>query len=566
METTLQQLLSEFEGKQEEIIPILHRVQDKFQSIPKNSMQEIAEFTKVPESQVYGVATFYSLFSMEPTGKTRIQICTSPMCAQAGSQKSLQQVKEHYNELAYKKPPDHLITVEGVECLGLCDHAPAALVNETPVAQINGDQPENWIEEPKEAPFGYIGGEPRWLTERCEKINPIDLKQFEDHNGFGGLRKVLAEMKPADVIARIEESGLSGRGGAAFPTGLKWKFTASAPGEPKYIVCNADESEPGTFKDRILIEGDPYQILEGMIIAGYAINAHHGYIYIRGEYHRGKAILQKAIDTARSKGYLGPDILNSGFGFDIEIHPGAGAYICGEETALFESIEGKRGNPRYKPPFPTTNGLFGKPTMINNVETLCSAAWIMTHGTSEFRSLGTEKSPGTKLFCLSGDIHKPGVYEVPFGTPLRVLLEMAGGVKGELQTILMGGAAGAFASPEQLDVRLSFEGLKEAGLPLGSGVISIINTEHDLRHYLLGLAHFFSHESCGKCFPCQLGTKRQLDIITKVAEGKASETDIELLADIGQTMKKASLCGLGMTASSAILSAYERWPELFAKF
>jgi NADH-quinone oxidoreductase subunit F len=342
-------------------------------------------------------------------------------------------------------------------------------------------------------------------------------------------------------------------------------MTAAAPDDERFIVCNADESEPGTFKDRILLEGDPLFVLEGITIAGYAIGARRGYIYIRGEYPRAQAIISQAIRAARDGGRLGENILGSGFSFDIEMRSGAGAYICGEETALFESIEGKRGFPRLKPPYPTTHGLFGKPTAINNVETLCAAAWILANGAEAYRAVGTSNSPGSKLFCLSGDVARPGVYEVPYGTPLGALLAMAGGVIGELQAVLLGGAAGAFAGPDHLDLPMSFEGLRTANLPLGSGVVMAINNQRDMRQTLLSLAHFFAHESCGKCYPCQLGTQRQLEILERVAGGRAREDDLALLQDIGFTMTNASLCGLGMTAGAAVLSAIERWPELIVR-
>jgi NADH-quinone oxidoreductase subunit F len=311
------------------------------------------------------------------------------------------------------------------------------------------------------------------------------------------------------------------------------------------------------------MEGDPYAVLEGMILAGYAVGAEHGLIYIRGEYFRARELFEDLVERARQEGFLGKDILGSGFSFDVEVHPGAGAYICGEETALFESLEGKRGFPRLKPPFPTTHGLFGKPTVINNVETLAAASWIIAHGADAYRSQGTEDSPGTKLFCLSGDVVNPGVYEAPFGIKMGDLLEMAGGVKGELQAALVGGAAGYFASPDQLDVPMSFEGLREAGLALGSGVIIAVNQDRDLRESLMSLAHFFAHESCGKCFPCRLGTQRQLDLLTRIFNGGGSKGDLETLEDVGFTMTETSLCGLGQTAAIAILSAKEKWPEIF---
>jgi NADH-quinone oxidoreductase subunit F len=332
------------------------------------------------------------------------------------------------------------------------------------------------------------------------------------------------------------------------------------------MICNADESEPGTFKDRVLLEEDPHHLLEGLVIAAYAIGAAKGYIYLRGEYPNAHKVLTAAIQEARDAGYIGENILGSGFNFEVDLRLGAGAYICGEETALFEAIEGKRGYPRLKPPFPTTHGLFGQPTAINNVETLCNVPFIIENGAPAYRQLGTEKSPGSKLFCLSGDVTRPGLYETPFGVSLRYLLEdLAGGVRDgrKLQAILFGGAAGAFATPDQLDSEMSFEGLRASGLPLGSGVVLVIDERRDLRQVLLRLGRFFSHESCGKCFPCQIGTRRQLEILERIAEGRTLPGDAGRLSDVGLTMTDASLCGLGQTAASAVLSALRIWPEIF---
>jgi NADH-quinone oxidoreductase subunit F len=374
-------------------------------------------------------------------------------------------------------------------------------------------------------------------------------------------------MKPEEVVDEVKASGLVGRGGAAFPTGVKWEGAAKAAGSPKYVICNADESEPGTFKDRILLLDDPHSVIEGMAIAAYAIGASKGYIYIRGEYPYIIPALENALAEARKAGWLGQNIQGRSFSFDVEIRVGAGAYICGEETALFESIEGKRGFPRVKPPFPTTYGLFGKPTVINNVETLCNVPIILRDGSAAYRAIGTEKSPGPKLFCLSGDVTRPGLYEVPFGVTLRELMDMAGGVAGarKLQAVLFGGAAGAFATPEHLDVRLTFEDLRAAGLPLGSGVVMVFDETCDLRDTLARLGRFFAHESCGKCYPCQMGTERQKEILERAAAGRVLSGDLERLQDVGWTMTDASLCGLGQTAASAVLSAIKIWPAMFTE-
>jgi NADH-quinone oxidoreductase subunit F len=316
------------------------------------------------------------------------------------------------------------------------------------------------------------------------------------------------------------------------------------------------------------MENDPHSIIEGMLIAGYAIGARKGYFYIRGEYLNAYDQVQKAVSEAETAGYLGENILNSGFSFEIETRRGAGAYVCGEETALFESIEGKRGFPRTKPPFPTTSGLFGKPTVINNVETLANIPLIVNLGVQEYRSIGTEKSPGSKLFCLSGDVERPGLYEVPFGITLRHLVEdLAGGVRNKknFKAALIGGAAGALATGNQLDVKLTFEDLREAGLPLGSGVITVFDDSRDLMDILVRLAYFFAEESCGKCFPCQIGTKRQFEILQRIQNGTILAGDFSRLKDLITTMTDTSLCGLGQTAGSAIDSAMKHWPELFNK-
>ncbi len=545
------------------LIPTLFEAQAIYGYLPELVIEAIGQHLRVPLAEIHGVVEFYSMLYSVPIGKTIVRICTSPICAQVGGREVFQAARAHLGVDSSEPTTDGEYMVEEVHCLGLCDHAPAALIGDTPVSRVDAASPGSWINDPQVAPLSFVGGEPRWLTGRCGEIEPTDLSAFESHGGFAGLQRALEQMQPREVVEEVKASGLMGRGGAAFPTGLKWEYTAAAQSDIRYIVCNGDESEPGTFKDRLLMEGDPYAILEGMLIAGYAIGAHKGFLYIRGEYPRAQGILAKAIQNARAGGYLGDDILGSGFSFEIEVRSGAGAYICGEETALFESIEGKRGYPRLKPPFPTTDGLFGQPTVINNIETLCAAAWILKNGAAKYRSIGTDGSPGSKLFCLSGDVARRGVYEVPFGIRLGDLIDLAGGVDGDLQAILLGGAAGAFAGQEDLELSMSFEGLKEAGLPLGSGVVTVINKERDLGQFLLSLAHFFAHESCGKCFPCQLGTQRQLEIISRWVEGKAVKSDLSALRDIGFAMTNASLCGLGMTASTAIISAIDKWPSLW---
>jgi NADH-quinone oxidoreductase subunit F len=547
------------------LLPTLIEAQESYGYLSEPLVVAIGEALKIPMAEIHGVIEFYTMLYREPVGTTAIRVCTSPVCAQFGGVKILKALCNHFGIQPGGTTDDGKYLVEEVPCLGLCDHAPVALVGKTPVGSIDLSKPIDILSGGKETPLGILGGEPRWLTSRCGVHLPDDLDAFVTSGGFSGLQRALKEMPPAAVIEEVKNSGLVGRGGAAFPTGMKLEFTSKAESQVRYVVCNGDESEPGTFKDRILMEGDPFLILEGLAISAYAIGAQKGYIYIRGEYPRAQRIVRNAIEKAREGGYLGENILGSDFSFDVELRSGAGAYICGEETALFESIEGKRGFPRLKPPYPTTHGLFGQPTAINNVETICTLAWIIANGWDTYRSQGTERSPGTKLFCLSGDVLQPGVYEVPYGIRLGDLIAMAGVVKGEPQAYLLGGAAGTFAGPDEVGLEMCFEGLKSAGHSLGSGVVMVFNQDRDLRQIFLQLAVFFNHESCGKCFPCRLGTKRQLEIMEKVSVGKANRGDIAALKDVQFAMTKASFCGLGLTAGSAIRTALEKWPELFTK-
>lgn len=533
------------------LLPALHAAQKLYGWLPQEVAAEIAKSLRVPLADVHGVIEFYSLFYNEPVGRNIIRVCTDQACALKGADNLLVNLCKHYDVEPGQTTEDLSLTIERSPCLGLCEQAPAALVDDDAQTNITPKFQSYDLGIPRSIVYGSI----HELTANCGN-GTTTLAKYGEYPAY---QKAL-KMKPEDVITEIKSSGLVGRGGAAFPTGIKWDGAAKAEGLQKYIVCNADESEPGTFKDRILLLEDPHRTIEGMCIAAHAIGASKGYIYIRAEYPYIIPVLEKALNEAREAGYLG-------LYFDIEIRVGAGAYICGEETALFESIEGKRGFPRVKPPFPTTNGLFDKPTVINNVETLCNVPLIISKGALKYRKIGTEKSPGTKLFCVSGDVVKPGLYEIPFGTTLRELLKMAGGVVGKksLKAILFGGAAGAFATPEHLNVKMTFEDLRAAGLPLGSGVVMVFDETREIRDALKRLGKFFAHESCGKCYPCQMGTQRQMEILDRVASGGVLSGDFFRLEDVGWTMTESSLCGLGQTAASAVLSAMKLWPELFGE-
>ncbi|WP_060881187.1 complex I 51 kDa subunit family protein, partial [Streptomyces scabiei] len=426
-------------------------------------------------------------------------------------------------------------------------------------AVLAASAPDSADEEPPASMAVPQAGDPSLtLLSRVGVVDPSSLDDYRAHGGYAALRRAFA-LGPAGVIREVTDSGLVGRGGAAFPTGRKWQATASQPAQPHYLVCNADESEPGTFKDRVLLEGDPFSLVEAMTIAGYATGAHRGYLYLRGEYPRALRRLENAIAQARARGLLGDDVLGQGYAFDIEIRRGAGAYICGEETALFNSIEGYRGEPRSKPPFPVEKGLFGKPTVENNVETLVNVLPILALGAPAYASIGTARSTGPKLFCVSGSVDRPGIYELPFGATLGDLLTLAG-VRDRLRAVLLGGAAGGFVRPDELDIPLTFEGTREAGTTLGSGVVMAFDDTVPLPRLLLRIAEFFRDESCGQCVPCRVGTVRQEEALHRIAErtGAAAAGDIALLREVGRAMRDASICGLGQTAWNAVESAIDR--------
>ena len=402
----------------------------------------------------------------------------------------------------------------------------------------------------------------RVLLARCGAADPGSIADYEANGGFIALRRAV-EMGPEWVIDQLVRSGLTGRGGANFPTGRKWAAVRAAPGTPRYVILNADESEPGTFSNRVLLEEDPFALVEALAIAGLAVGAAVGYAYIRGEYALAARRLGAAVEAARARGYLGDDVLGTGRSFAVEIRRGGGAYICGEETALFNSLEGKRGEPRAKPPFPVDAGLFRLPTLINNVETLANVPPILRMGGDAYAAIGVPGLTGTRLFCLSGHVARPGVYEAPGGVTLRELIEHAGGVQGgrALQAVLLGGAAGAFVPLEHLDMPLVPATLAPLGLSVGSGAVIVFDETVDLWEVVRLLAEFFAEESCGQCVPCRIGTKRQVEILHRYSLGHGRPGDAELLEELGAGMTDASICGLGQTAAQAVLSALRLFPH-----
>ncbi len=552
------------------LLPVLHAVQARAGWISPGALGYICRRLTIPPAEAYGVASFYALFAMEPRPPVVTHVCTDIGCMCRGSGELVAELERTVGPAGEHPGNGHAIWLES-PCLGLCERAPAVLVTEAGedpsersiapataedvASALAGHVPEGSTTEP----VAQQGSPDVRLMRRFGVVAPESLDSYRSHGGYEALRRAFA-LGPAGVIREVSDSRLLGRGGAAFPTGRKWDAVARQPVRPHYLICNADESEPGTFKDRIVFEQDPFSVIEAMTVAAFATGCEHGYIYLRGEYPLAWERLVNAVTLARRHGFLGEDVMGQGVRFDIELRKGAGAYICGEETALFNSIEGLRGEPRNKPPFPVDSGLFGKPTVINNVETLVNVLDIVLEGGRAFAERGTEGSTGTRLFCLSGCVERPGLYEAPFGITLRELLDMAGGVRAgrELRSVLLGGAAGAFVGPDMLDLELSFEATREAGVTLGSGVVMAFDETVPLAPVLLRIAAFFRDESCGQCVPCRVGTVRQQEALLRLVSDRprgSVEEELVLLDEIARGMRDASICGLGQTAANAIESA-----------
>ena len=581
------------------LLPALHAAQERAGWISEGALNYICERLSVPPADAYGVASFYALFAMAKRPRAVAHVCDDIACRVNGAEALCGALEARLGKPGEPLPGASATWLRS-PCQGHCERGPVALVqiagpnpvNTTVTAatiesilgslagstfepratsqppsrvratagQPNNGEGDSWIAAPQTTV-------PEWrpglrLLRRVGVVDPASLDDYRAQGGYAALRRAL-DVGPEGVLREITESRLLGRGGAAFPTGRKWEAVAHAAVRPHYLICNADESEPGTFKDRVLMEEDPFALIEAMTIAGYATGCETGYVYIRAEYPRATSRLAHAIERARLRGLLGDDVMGAGVRFDIQIRRGAGAYICGEETALFNSIEGKRGEPRNKPPFPVQAGLFGKPTVINSVETLANVLDIVSQGGPAFSRIGTAASSGTKLFCVSGCVERPGVYEVNFGALLGDLIEFAGGVRGgrRLQAVLLGGAAGVFVTPDELGMPLTFEGTRAQGAALGSGVVMVFDDSIDLGDIVHRIAAFFREESCGQCVPCRVGTIRQEELVHRLRAGApmgSAAAELALLDDLAGAMRDASICGLGQTASGAIQTAMRK--------
>lgn len=536
------------------LLPLLRAVQEAAGWVSQGAINHIGRRLPVSPAEAYGVAEFYHLIATEPRPPKVAHVCDDVACAAAGADRIIAELERALGPPGRFDGPSAWCTSP---CLGQCDQRSAAYV------QVTGG--DNLVLAPAtaQAITDALSGPAATEASPSPSIRQAGpVLDFTSRNPdrtsdvrLPALEKALT-MQPRQIVDEIERSGLRGRGGAAFPAGVKWQAVADGPG-PKYVVCNADESEPGTFKDRVLLESDPLRLVEAMAIAGYATDAERGYVYLRGEYELAFRRLEEAVRELRATGIRGTGLGNTGFSFDVEIRRGAGAYVCGEETALFNSIEGRRGEPRQKPPFPTDSGLFGRPTLVHNVESLMNVPGIVMDGGQAFASTGTEESTGSRLFCVSGNVAEPGVYEVELGITVRNLISLAGGVVGEPAAVLVGGAAGRFLTPIQFDVPLTFEHASEAGFSLGSGAIVVFNTDVDMQSIVVRLARFFSEESCGLCIPCRVGTVRQLEALQRLSTGSPPARELELLAQIDVTLREASICGLGQLAGAAVQSAID---------
>jgi NADH-quinone oxidoreductase subunit F len=553
------------------LITVLHAVQERIGWISPGAIDHIAERLTVPPAEAYGVASFYALFRTTPSPGAVVHVCDDLACQVNGAEELCERMTRRFGKEGSESAFDGAgVTWQRSPCLGQCDRGSAALIQRAGadparvgLAPADPDQIWRSLTVPDEgAGRPHVSSSSSGtvsLLRRVGQVDPSSLGSYRAAGGYEMLRRAVG-LGPQGVLREVKDAKLLGRGGAAFPTAIKWEAVAANPVQPHYVICNADESEPGTFKDRVLMESDPYALIEALTVMGYACEAAHGFIYIRGEYPLAEARLRHAVAQARARGFLGPDVMGKGFAFDIEVRRGAGAYIAGEETALINSLEGKRAEPRNKPPFPAQSGLFGKPTAVNNVETLLSVLEILRVGGPAFAAIGTSNSTGTRLFCLSGCVERPGLYEYDFGVTLGEVIDAAGGVRGgrPLQAVLLGGAAGSFVGPSALDMPLTFEAVRAAGTTLGSGVVLVLDDTVDVVALLRRITQFFRDESCGQCVPCRVGTVRQEELLARLASGTprgSVATELALLDDIGSVARDASICGLGQTAISAVQSA-----------
>jgi NADH-quinone oxidoreductase subunit F len=554
---------------------LCHLVQDHAGRLGPEQVEWIAAKLGVRPIDVYEVVTFYPMLSPSPRGRFQIKVCRTLSCDLAGCGGLIRAVKDRLGIGVDETTPDGRFTLLTFECLADCANGPAVMVNDehfhrmTPekLTALIGelDRSDRLEPRPLPEPLPPHPAEKRVLLERIAQPGyGGTLDEYAAAGGYAALKKALA-MKPDDIVQEVLNSKLRGRGGAGFPTGMKWKFVDRKSGKPVYLICNGDESEPGTFKDRVLLHHEPHLLLEGVIISAFAVGAHTAYIYLRGEFPKAVDILERAIADARARGLLGKNILGSGFDLEVHLHRGAGAYICGEETGLIESLEGKRSYPRIKPPFPAVQGLFGCPTVVNNVETLCNVPLIVGNGSAWFSALGVAGSSGTRIVCVSGRVKNPGYYEIELGklTLRQLIFEVCGGLpEGRtLKGVIPGGSSMPVLTPDKIDVALDFDSLAKAGSMAGSGGIIVLDDTVDAVDATLNVAQFYAHESCGQCTPCREGTLWMEKILRRMQAGGGLAGDADLLHEIADQIDGKTICPLGEAAAwpvKAFVSKYRK--------
>lgn len=550
LDAEVAELAARVEHRPEAVVEVLRALQSRRGRLSRETVSEVGQALRLPASRVYGVATFYAMLATPAPPERTIRICDGPYCALRGAGQLRAALQARFSSW----------TITRTSCLGLCDRAPAALVRDEQVGRVLPDRLD-------ELPLGWCGAGSDYRQPRPGELRVL-LPGGEDSGDSGlemrGLERAL-RMTPAEVLGELEASGLRGRGGAGFPAGRKWRQVAAEPGEPKYVVGNADESEPLSFKDRVLLDLRPERVLEGMAIVGYAIGAQEGFLYIRGEYAKQVQRVEEALAAIGEAGWFSGRGGRQEFHFTVHVHRGAGAYVCGEETALLESLEGRRGEPRPRPPFPTTWGLNGRPTAVSNVETLAYVPHIVARGAAWYRSLGNPKTPGTKLYTLVGDVNRGGLFEAPYGVTLRQMIEEYGGgmrAGSVFRCALAGGAAGTLAGPQHLDVPIDYDSIRQ-GVALGSGGFLVCDQTVSPAKLLRELLHFFESESCGKCTPCRIGTRDAREVLDRIAAGRMQPGDRRRLERLAELLQTASLCGLGTSVANPIRSALAHFPECF---
>jgi [NiFe] hydrogenase diaphorase moiety large subunit len=542
------------------LLHILHALQQRFLHIPHTAMREVASHLGLPIGQVESVVEFYSFFYQTPRGRYNILFSNCTSCGyKAGAVDLLHMLSHRLGVVAGKTRADGLVSLDNTSCIGMCDHGAALLVNGMPIARLDADKIMR-IADLVEAEVPVVNWPAEWLRVD-DNIRISGLLLSNQFAAGDGMRAMLARGIDA-TLADITQSGLRGRGGAGFSSGMKWKFCREAQSDTHYVVCNADEGEPGTFKDRVLLHSHADAVFEGMTVCAFVIGAKRGFLYLRGEYRYLLPQLQAVLAHRRELGLLGSGILGKAglnidpeFNFDIEIIVGAGAYICGEESALLESMEGKRGVPRNRPPFPVTHGYHGQPTVINNVETFFAAAHIALRGSPWFRAAGTEKSSGSKILSVSGDCTSPGIYEYPFGVSIQQVLDYCGAQN--VQAVQIGGPSGSLINPAKFNRKLGFE-----DLPTG-GSFMVFGQGRDLLEIIGNFAQFFAHESCGFCTPCRVGTVLLKNGVDKIASGHGTRYDLDEMKRMGALIQRRSHCGLGQTAANPILDCFQQFPHVF---